>query len=247
MQHFCPCHFTALCPCPGAAACCALGCGSRSVCGDLPEQAPGLAETHVPVQLPGRCTRAHGERRRKGRHAATVDYPCYGYMSIVGHPPFSLGERSVYFEKFNMIFSGPDYFKNSMLTMLDGQVLKYITEALFRIYEPQSLVLGRRGRGDRGSGNRTVSSVNCTNTSGAPQTSKAIDYLLGTGFLHVFIAMHTFTSTALICSPKLEADRQENVLCHPGTAGHTRFTEPPTFFLQRGTGLAVTGTFPNPP
>lgn len=40
-----------------------------------------------------------------------------------------------------MIFSGPDYFKNSILTVVDGQVLKHITEALFRIYELQSLVL----------------------------------------------------------------------------------------------------------
>ena len=63
------------------------------------------------------------------------------YTSIVGQPPFSLGERNVYFEKFNMIFSGPDYFKNSMLTVVDGQVLKHITEALFHIYELQSLVL----------------------------------------------------------------------------------------------------------
>lgn len=47
----------------------------------------------------------------------------------------------MYFEKFNMIFSRPDYFKNSILTVVDGQVLKHITEALFRIYELQSLVL----------------------------------------------------------------------------------------------------------
>lgn len=139
MRRFCPCHFTALCP--GATACRALGCGSASVCGDLPEQEPGLAEKNVPVRLPGRWTQGHGERRRKGTHTATGDYPCYGYVSIVGQPPFSLGKRNVYFEKFNMIFSGPDYFKNSILTVVDGQVLKHITEALFRIYELQSLVL----------------------------------------------------------------------------------------------------------
>lgn len=182
MRRFCPCHFTALCPCPGAAACHALGCGSTSVCGDLPEQAPGLAETHAPVQLPGRCTQAHGEQRRKGRHAATVVCPCYCYTSIVDQSPSSLGERNVYFEKFNTIFSGPNYFKNSMLTVVDGQVLKHITEALFRIYELQSLVLGRRGRRDCGSGHRTVSSLNCANPSGAPQTSKAIDHLPGLAF-----------------------------------------------------------------
>lgn len=139
VRRFCPCHFTALCP--GATACRALGCGSASVCGDLPEQEPGLAEKNVPVRLPGRWTQGHGERRRKGTHTATGDYPCYGYVSIAGQPPFSLGKRNVYFEKFNMIFSGPDYFKNSILTVVDGQVLKHITEALFRIYELQSLVL----------------------------------------------------------------------------------------------------------
>lgn len=174
---------------------------------------------------------------------------------LVPSGPFSLGERNVYFEKFNTIFSGPDYFKNSTWAVVDGQVLKHITDVLFHIDKLQSLVLGRRGRGERGSGNRTVSSVNCElNSPGAPQTSKAIDHLLGTGFLHVFISMCTFTSTALTCSctpptlpPKLKADHQENALCHLGTDGHARFTEPPTLFLQRGTGLARTGTLPNPP
>lgn len=210
------------------------GCGGTSVCGDLPKHAPGLAETRASA-VAGMCVQAHGERRRKRRHTAAGDCPCYGYTSKVGQPPFSLEERNVYFEKFNMIFSGPNYFRNNILTIVDGQVLKHVTEALFQIYRLQSLIVGRRGTGQCGSGNRTVSSVDHTNTSRAPQTFKATDHLLGTGFLHVFIAMNTFTSTALTCryppTPyKLEADCQENALCHLGTAGHAGFNEPPAFF-----------------
>lgn len=201
-------------------------------------------------KLPGKCMQAHRESRGKRRHAATVDYPCYGYTSIVDQLPFSLWERNMYFEKFNMIFSGPDYFKNNILTMVDGRVLKHITEALFQIYKLQSLVVGgRRGRGEWGSGNRTVSSLIRANTSRAPQTSKAIDRFLGTGFPHVFVAMHTFTYAALTCSCltslTLTARKMPFVtlalLATPGLMNHL------PFFLQRGTGFAITGAFPNPP
>lgn len=227
------------------------GCGGTSVCGDLPKQAPGLAETRASA-VAGMCVRAHGERRRKRRHAAAGDCPCYGYTSKVGQPPFSLQEINVYFEKFNMIFSGPNYFRNNILTIVDGQVLKHVTEALFQIYKLQSLVVGRRGTGQCGSGNRTVSSVDHTNTSRAPQTFKATDHLLGTGFLHVFIVMNTFTSTALTCrspprliSSRLTARKMPFVtlalLAMLGLMSH------PPFFLQHGTGLAMTGAFPNPP
>lgn len=81
-----------------------------------------------------------------------------------GPATFLTGERNVYFEQFNVIFAGSNYFKNSMLTIVDDQVLKHITEVLFCVCELQSLVLGRSGRGECGSGNRTVSSVKCTNT-----------------------------------------------------------------------------------
>lgn len=134
--------------------------------------------------------------------------------------------------------------------MADSQVLKNNTEALFHIFGLQSLLCGRKGRGEWGSGNRTVSSINCPNSSGAPSTPKAIDYLLGAGFLcdHSNAHFHHHCSDMqlhLPLLPNLEADHQENALCHFVIAGHAKFTKPLTFLIQHCTGLARTGTFPN--
>lgn len=62
--------------------------------------------------------------------------------------------------------------------------------------------------------------------------------------------MHTFTTCSdmqlhLPLFPNLEADHEENALCHFVIAGHARFTKPPTFFTQHCTGLVRTGTFSN--
>lgn len=37
----------------------------------------------------------------------------------------------MYFERFNVMFSGPSYFKNSILTMVDKQVLKTTQKCSF--------------------------------------------------------------------------------------------------------------------
>jgi len=153
-------------------------CGRRDAeptCG-ISAPAPGLVLSAVVAQVSvGTCQSKHrawpkhrcwcrcqeGSRGEEEEEeiAPTGDYPWCGYTSIVGQTPFSLGERNVYFEKFNMIFSGPYCFQNNVLAVMDGQVRKHITEALFQIHELQRLAVGRRVRGDCGSGNRTVSSV----------------------------------------------------------------------------------------
>lgn len=67
---------------------CALLCALplTSVYGDLPEPAPALSKTHTLLHLKERGTQARGERRRKGRHTAVIDHPCYGYRSIGPFP-----------------------------------------------------------------------------------------------------------------------------------------------------------------
>lgn len=97
----------------------------HNVCGDLPEQASPLAKTHMPVQLPGKCTQAHRERRRK-REACS-----YCWLSMIwlhvhnGSATFLTGGKKCIFWKVNMISSRPNYFKNSMLTVVDGEALKH--------------------------------------------------------------------------------------------------------------------------
>lgn len=108
----------------------ALGCSSTRVCGV--SSRPGwnaqracARTTHIDHR------EGKSKRERERRCAATTHRPCCGYMSVEGQPP--PGERNTCFEKFNVIFSIPNYLKNNILAMVCSQVIMQITEhsALF--------------------------------------------------------------------------------------------------------------------